>query len=205
MNTVSTYAGDFPIVLSRPVQREDLKRLSPLVVGGWDELKSKRVAAWLNKIGNSADPWTLVLRVDDDVALFSSFYYPLEPGWNVLINQEPPDDTTPRVYVFEDVWYFEGSIARPPKAADILALADTWPVIIVPDPEGMLPDYLEPTRQMTKQFSRRTDSVMAWAQSSLSPFRELDSLPELLVLEPAKSLKEVLRDKSLLNDQSQAD
>ena len=52
--------------MAKPIQRDDLQALSPLVVGGWHRLKSKLVATWLDGMGNRADPWALVLRVSKD-------------------------------------------------------------------------------------------------------------------------------------------
>jgi len=170
MKTLSAIAGDFPIVLGRPTRREDLKWLSPLIVGGWESQKSQQVAAWLDKMGDPTDPWALVLKADEDSLPYLECYSALR-GWTVLINEEPSCASTPRIYLFEDVWYLPGSNDNPPPPVhDILALADEWPVIIVPDPEGMLPDYLEPTRQMTKEllYQEHSLKMVGWGRSNLS-------------------------------------
>ena len=59
------------VAMAKPIQRDDLQALSPLIVGGWHRLKSKLVAAWLDGMGNRANhPWALVLRVSKDALLY---------------------------------------------------------------------------------------------------------------------------------------
>lgn len=128
-----------------------LKYLSPLVVGGWDSCKSHRIAAWLRQIGEQHldDPWALILWApEDSVPLLLQIYGDL-PGWLLFVNDHPPADVVAeRVYLVEDVWHLprEGVVA--PDLAEIAVLTELGAVVIVPDPDGMVPDYLEPARDL---------------------------------------------------------
>jgi len=155
------------IVVSQPVHRESLKCPSPLVIQGWFHIKTKQIVAWLKKMGDTSDPWALVLKINDEsLPHFEKDYLSLKKHWTVFINEDPPADM-PRVYVFEDV----GCFSEPPQVEHLLRLAESFPVIVVTDTEGILPGYLEATHPMTRSLLYNPTphtSALAWAQVDLS-------------------------------------
>ena len=139
-----------PIFLARPVMREELKDLSPLVVGGEAPTRTPLAAAWLDGMGDPDDPWALVLRVAEDSIPYLAAYHSLS-GWRLFVNQEPPAETE-RVYVFEDVWRLPwGPVDSAPPLDEITDLMESWPVLIAPDSEGLWPGYLEPAHELVEQ------------------------------------------------------
>lgn len=171
MYRLSFLTDNFPIVLARSITRDDLKWLSPLVIGGWDVLKSQRVAAWLDSLGDSKEPWSLILKTREEFSPYLECYHSLQ-NWTVLVNKEPVLDTAPRIYVFEDIRCRVDSPANLPRSQEeILALAAVWPVIVVPSPDGSLPDYLQPIAGMTSDLllPDKPLKLIGWARSNLSP------------------------------------
>lgn len=156
----------FPIVLSTPLCREDLRSLSPLVVGGWERSKYEHVAAWIAAMGDPDDPWALVLYAYEESLPSLACYHDL-PGWQLYINQEPPD-TAPRLYVFENVW-----IDTPDQpAADpdvIMRLSAEWPVIVITDPDGEVVDYTAPVHSATRDlvYGFHEFTMVGWARQPL--------------------------------------
>lgn len=154
--------NSLPILLVQPIPRERLKYLSPFVVGGWDSQKSQRIAAWLRQMGGQdpGDPWALILWArEDSIPMLLETYGNL-PGWSLFVNEHPPAEAiAERVYLVEGVWHLPEEGIRAPELAEIAILVELGAVIIVPDPEGMVPDYLEPARDL----ANHTLGTISWS------------------------------------------